>query len=272
MKILKKLFLFSLSAFFFSGCIEVQTLVNVNKDGSGTIQEKVLFSKEMVSLLSSFNVSDSTASKSKSGSPFYDVEKLKSEAGNMGEGVRYISSKQITEGDREGYTATYGFSDLNKIKVSDNPGNKASIGNSQEDKNKKKQYLTFNFKPGSPAQIIINIPKEDNKKPATETKVKKDTSNMNNPFAKHFLNMMKDFRFSLELNVNGKIENTNATYVKGSKVTLFDVEFDKLMKDKNKVDELYNLQNSDSEEMKKLLKSMPGVKIEMENPVNIKFD
>ncbi len=272
MKFFKRLFVLSLTALFFSGCIEVKTLVNVNKDGSGTIQEKVLYSKEMIGLLSSFNVSDSTGTKSKSRSPFYDVDKLKSDAGNMGEGVSYISSKEIKEGDREGYIATYGFKDLNKIKVSDSPDSKTSFGNNGNEKNKKKQYLTFNFTPGSTSQIVIDLPKDKMKKEGPKSKVKKDTSNMNNLFAKQFLSLMKDFRFSLTVNVNGKIKSTNASYVNGSKITLFDVEFDKLMKDKNKVDELYNLQNSDPEEMKKLLKGMPGVKIELNNPVNIKFN
>lgn len=272
MKIVKKLFLLVLVAFFFSGCIEVQTTVNVNKDGSGTIQEKVLFSKEMVQMLSSFNVSDSSSAKDTSKSPFYDVDKLKSEAKGMGEGVEFISSKEIKEGDREGYMATYGFKDLNKIKVSENPENKASIGNSNKDQGKKNKYLTFKYISGSPAEILISMPKEKmkNSKPKTETK--KDTSNMNNPFAKQFLSMMKDFRFSLSVNVNGKIESTNATYVNGSKITLFDVEFDKLLENKDKVDELNNIQNYNTEEMKKILKGMPGVKIELKNPVILKFE
>ncbi len=272
MKILKNLFMLSLTALFFSGCIEVQTHVNVNKDGSGTINEKVLFSKEMVSLLSSFNVSDSTGSKGKSGSPFYDVEKLKSEAGNMGEGVKYISSKEIKEDGRVGYEAVYGFKDLNKIKVSENPEAKTLFTGSKNDKNKKKEYITFNFTRGTFSQISINLPNDKTKKAKPESETKKDTSNMNNPFAMQFLNMLKDFRFSLDVNVNGKIKSTNASYVKGSKVTLFDVEFDKLMKNKNDVDKLYNLRNSDPEETKKLLKKIPGIKIEMENPVKIKFD
>lgn len=272
MKIFKKFCMFLLIAFSFSGCIEVQTLVNVNKDGSGTLEEKVLFSKEMISMFSSFNLSDSAVSKDTAHTPFYNIKELKSEAKNMGEGVKYISSKEIKEGDREGYVAVYGFKNLNKIKVSDNPESKVSLDNNQKNQNTKKEYLTFNFKPGDQPEIIISMPKEKFDKSKSEPGVKKDTSSSGQALTKEFLGMMKDFRFSLTVNVNGKIESTNATYVNGSKITLFDVEFGKLLENKDKMDELDNLQNTSMDELKKLLKGMPGVKIELNNPVTVKFE
>ncbi len=273
MKIFKSFCLFLLAAFFLSGCIEVQTLVNVNKDGSGTLEEKVLFSKEMIEMFSSFNFADSTAVKdSAAHSPFYNVKELKSEAKNKGEGVRYISSKEIKEDGREGYVAVYGFKNINKIKVSESPESKASLGSLQKDENKKKEYLTFNFKPGTQPEIKISMPKGKFEKPESETEVNKDTSSTGQAFAKEFLGMMKDFKFSLAVNVKGKIVNTNATYVDGSRVTLFDVEFGKLLENKDKMDELNNLKDYNLEKMKELLKGMPGVKIELNNPVTVKFE
>ena len=39
---------------FLSGCIEIQTKVSVNKDGSGTVEEMVLMSNEMIKMMNEF--------------------------------------------------------------------------------------------------------------------------------------------------------------------------------------------------------------------------
>ena len=48
MKKLKSLLIFILLPFVLAGCLQVETTLNVKKDGSGTINEKVLFSKTFV--------------------------------------------------------------------------------------------------------------------------------------------------------------------------------------------------------------------------------
>ncbi len=272
MKIAKKLFLFIIIIFFFSGCLEVQTTVNVNKDGSGTVNEKVLFSKDMVALLSSFNQSDSTDSSGNSKFTLMNVEDLKSHAPEMGEGVKFISSKEIKEDGKEGYTVVYSFTDLSKLKINENPDNKMGISGNDLDKKEKKDYMTFNFKPGSPAEVLVNISKKDMNKESQDKKNQKDTSNVNNLFAKQFLSMMEDFRIAIRLHINGEIESTNASYVNGSNVTLFDVSFKELVKDKDKFDEFSRMEGQDVNELKKFLKSVPGIKMELNNPVTVKFD
>jgi len=256
----------------FSGCLEVQTIVNVNKDGSGTVNEKVLFSKDMVELLSSFNVSDSTDSTGTSKFSFVDEKELKSHASDMGDGVNYVSGKEIKEDGKEGYSVVYSFDDLSKLRINENPNNKMNLSESDTGKSEKKEYLTFNFKQGNPAEILVNMSKKDLNIPSEEKKESKDTVSADNPFAKQFLNMMKDFRISIRLHVNGNIENTNATYVEGSDITLFDIAFKELFKDKDKLDEFSRMNNHSISELKEVLKNIPGIKLELNNPVSVKFD
>ena len=272
MKIAKHLLVFVIIAFFFSGCLDVQTTVNVNKDGSGTINEKVLFSKDMVALLSGFSKSGSADSSGNSKFSLMNVEDLKSHAPEMGGGVKFVSSKEIKEDGKEGYTAVYSFTDLSKLKISENPDNKMGMSGNGKGKKEKKDYMTFKFNPGSPAEILINMSKKDLKKKPQPKSNSKDTSKADNAFAKQFLSMMKDFRVSVKLHVNGNIENTNATYVNGSDVTLFDVSFNELFKDKDKLDKFSKMEDQDVSELKKFLKSVPGIKMELNNPVSIKFE
>ena len=256
----------------FSGCLEVRTTVNVNKDGSGTLNEKVLFSKDMVELLSSFNVSDTTDSTGSSKFSFVDEKELKSRAAEMGEGVEYVSSKDIKEDGREGYCVVYSFNDLSKLKINENPNNKMNLSETDSGNNEKKEYLTFNFKQGNPAEILVNMSKRNLNVPSEDKKSSRDTVGADNPFAKQFLNMMKDFRISIGLHINGKIESTNASYVEGSNITLFDVAFKELFKDKDKLDEFSRMKDHSISELKEVLKNIPGIKLELNNPVLIKFD
>ena len=272
MKTAKRLFVIIIIAFFFSGCLEVQTTVNVNKDGSGTINEKVLFSKDMVALLSGFSKSDSSDTTKSSKFSLMNVEELKSHAPEMGEGVKFVSSKEIKEDGKEGYTAVYSFTDLSKLKINENPDNKTGMSGNDQGKKDKKDYMTFQFKPGSPAEILVNMSREDMKKESRNKKNSKDTSNVNNVFAKQFLTMMEDFRVTVRIHVNGDIESTNASYVNGSNVILFDVSFKELVKDKDKLDKFSRMEGHDVNELKELLKSVPGIKMELNNPVTIKFD
>ena len=54
MKKITLLLTFILLTFFIAGCLQVETTLKVKKDGSGTINEKVLFSKTFVNMIKEF--------------------------------------------------------------------------------------------------------------------------------------------------------------------------------------------------------------------------
>ena len=272
MNLLYKLSLFSIISLLFGGCLEVETTINLNKDGSGTLEEKVLMRKEFVDMLSGFNLkSDNDSTKSTKFSLF-NSDELKSDASKYGDNVDYVSGKEINENGREGYKAVYKFQNINQLKIDSDPGNKVSISQADSQNNKPKEFITFAFTGSNPSDLIIKMPKakfDDSSQTSIENA---DTANANNPMQNDFMNLMKDFRFALKLHVNGKIKSTNATYVKGSNITLFDVEFDKLLKNKDEVKKLNNFKSQNIDEMKKMLEKVPGIKIELNELVNVKFD
>ncbi len=271
MKLVYKINLFFLFAFLFYGCIETKTTINLNKDGSGTIEEKVLMTSDFVKMMSEFNLkSEDDTSKSEKFTLFNEKE-LKDRSKDFGEDVKYISGKEIKENGKEGYTVVYSFKNINQVKVNNDPGSQTSFTQSNTEAKEPPEFITFNYTGGNPSEVKVNMPskKFDD---STESTVTSDSSNGNNPLEQEFYNMMKDFRFTLLVHINGKIENTNATYVDGPDITLLDVSFDKLLENKDKLNEMNKIKEKNIEAMKKLLKDVPGIKLELNDIVNVKYD
>ena len=113
MKKNKSLLIFPLLMLFFAGCLQVETTLKVNKDGSGNINEKVLFSKTFVNMLKDFAEAfqDSTSTEEFS---MFSEEEIIADAKDYGENVTYVSYKKIDNENWEGYQATYSYDDITK--------------------------------------------------------------------------------------------------------------------------------------------------------------
>jgi hypothetical protein len=83
--------------------------------------------------------------------------------------------------------------------------------------------------------------------------------------------MMEEMSIAVSVDVEGKIVNTNASYVDGSKITLFEMNFAEMMKNKEAFKEFKNKEPKNIDEMKAFLEKFPGMKIQIDRPVKIKF-
>ncbi|MCK7522006.1 MAG: hypothetical protein MZV64_32165 [Ignavibacteriales bacterium] len=75
----------------------------------------------------------------------FEEEKIKAKASELGEGIEFVSMKNIVTEEKEGYTAIFKFKDLNKVKVNQDPSNKMPMGESQEGSDTTSEYLFFKF-------------------------------------------------------------------------------------------------------------------------------
>ncbi len=272
MKRILQLFILFSTLLILNGCIDVQTHINVNKDGSGTIRETMLLSRETVMMLQSFKSGISDSSKSNNDFDLFKEDELKKKAADYGPGVTYVSGQKISKDGQEGYTVLYKFKDINKLKLNENQVKKSPMEMGSKSKKDKSEYITFHLNRGSIPELVINMP-EDKMKSSDETEVEKpDTAAADSGFAQMFYNMMKDFRIALVVHINGNIKSTNATYVNDSDITLLDVKFADLIKDKDKIALLSRSQNQSVDELKTLLKNIPGIKLELNRKIKVKFD
>ena len=273
---LRSLLLALSTAFFFSGCFQIDKSVQVKPDGSGTITETVTMGSEMLTqmkaMASGFGDAAAAGGKPKA-FELLDEAKLKEDAKKMGEGVTLVSSKKIREKDREGYVATYAFADINKVKLSTNPPDIGGAGAMKMTGKSDTEPVTFAFTKGKTAELTVTTPamKPAAAKSKDEAAADATQDAMNEAMLPMMQQMFKDMRMSMSVEVVGKITATNAENKEGSRVTMLDVDFNKILADPAKLKAMAKIKDPNSAEAKAFLKTIPGMKVELANPVKISF-
>jgi hypothetical protein len=270
MKLLRFITIAFTAAILFSGCIQIETKLFVKKDGSGTIEERVVMSKSFVSMLKEFAQSfqDSTAQEE---FVLFKEAEIMADANNYGADVHYVSHEFIYEENWEGYSAVYSFNDVSKIKLTPDPDDKVEVGMEQESE-AAKDYYYFSFAKGDIAELTIDRPEIEMDKKENEETDDTDSEEVDSEIGEEFLEMMNGMKIKVKVEVDGNIMNTNASYVEGSEVTLFQMDFSEMMKNKEDFKEFTNKQPGSLEEMKEFLQNFPSIKLEIEKPVKIKFN
>jgi hypothetical protein len=291
----------------FTGCLNTKTSVKVNTDGSGEITQTFLISNSLMSMMNSSAAekagTDSSATKEEESAgedqdtatadsatddsaaktdaeptpdlaaKLMDKEKLAKHAAEMGEGVTLVSADPYTEGDFSGYKAVYSFKDVSKLKINQNPmdlmpSDLSGSGNAPPDD---KEYITFTFKKGSPAALAINMPALNNKSKTDNSKTGEKPKEPDASTLSMMKQIYKDMKINMSVEVQGTITDSNAQFKSGSAITLMDMDFNKILADDKSFNALAKSQVNTIEEMKALVKSVKGLKIELQKTVNVKF-
>lgn len=266
---MKKIFITIVLSLSFWGCFEFGILVKVNSDGSGTVEQTVIMNKEIVQQMQEFTQSFDETNKKKFS--LIDKKKLIKDAATMGEGVYYLYVKQISEKEREGYIAYYSFQDINKLKINQNPSEKVSLPGEGESKAPDEPF-TFSFQRGKLKTLIVKQPEITfTPDSASDTSQESPAAADDTSGLEMMMEMMKGFRVSIEVQVNGSIQKTNATYVNNNRVTLMEMDFEQLVRDREKFNTFSKQKPQTMEEAKQVLKDIPGIKLEMAKETTIQF-
>jgi tetratricopeptide (TPR) repeat protein len=89
--------------------------------------------------------------------------------------------------------------------------------------------------------------------------------------AKEMKDMFKDMKVNIALEVEGNITSTNATHREGSKITLMEVDFGKLLENEEALKKINQLEPRNADEARKLLKDVPGIKVEFNPQLRVEF-
>jgi hypothetical protein len=209
---------------------------------------------------------------------FFDESKLKANAKNMGEGVTFLSGSKISIDDFEGYKATYAFEDINKVKINQNPGEKVPSVSQQDGPGtdgKAKEHVIFAFQKGKPAELIIRSPKKsiDSKsKDAGDTQPPRNDEKASDEATAQVKELFKGMKIALSVVVDGSIVETNATHRDGSKITLVEMDFGKLLEKPELFLQLSESQLKSLEESKVLMQQIPGIKVDLHDEIRIRFE
>lgn len=256
------------------GCIEIYTTINLKPDGTGTIEKNLMMSKEAIMMVSSFfPEGDSSGRK---GFELFDEDKFRRDALDMGDHVTYLSGRKQADEDKEGYVITYGFTDIDKVRIGQNPSriveqpelaemNDTSSSNGSE-------YISFDLEKNSPSVLTIKLPSEEfqeSEKEQLESAV--DTIRIDTGMEKKIKEMVSRMKMAFVVNVPGTITETNAEYHEGSKVILAQIDFGKLIENPANYKRFLAMKNKPFSEAKKFLRTIPGMKIELNSRVKVKF-
>lgn len=271
MTIIKTMILCSSLLFFLAGCLQVETTINVQKDGSGTINQKIAMSKTFVNMMKEFAQAFQDSTSTEKFNLFKDDEII-ADAKDYGEDVKYVSHEFISDDQWEGFQAVYSFNDITKIKIQPDPGSKVGMDEEQEGKTADEEYYFFKFNKGDVSELIIDRPPIELNSKSEENKDTLRASEQNDEeMGEEFLKMMEGMKINIEVQFDGKITSTNASYVDGSKITLMQMDLGEMMKDKESFKEFKDKEPKNIEEMKEFLEKFPGMKIEIEKPISVKF-
>ena len=272
MKFTKFLLVGIVFSMFFFGCLQVNTTVNLNQDGTGTIEEIVVMKDEVINMMKEFAMAfDST--KSEEFNMFNETD-LKAKESEYGKGVKYLSGEKITINGYQGFKAVYAFEDINKLTLNPNPDSKVPFGddlNEPEDK-AAQDFLKFDFKKGNPSTLVINFPKpEMEDKIETEESTEFEDSTFSEEEEQKMIEMFDGMKIKVSLNFNDPIKETDASFVDGNKITLMEIDFSEVIKNKEILENLQKNKPETMEEFKQVIGDVPGIKVEFKGKVIVKF-
>lgn len=252
-----------------SGCISVETVIRVKADGSGTVTETVTMNPEAVA--NAIATSGQAGAKDKPPDfglgPLDDAALAKARAATMGEGVTFVSADPIDTKTARGLTVVYAFRDVGKLMVSQRPNTRLGLPSARAD-----QQIRFAFERNHSGTSVLTVRMRDplaSPRPAASPGPKPDANPAAMAMARQIFQGM---RLRLAVEVDGKIAKATSAWVDNATVTLLDVDFGVLVQDEAKLNQLRAASTGGSlDDLKQVLKDVPGIKINVEPEVRIEF-
>ena len=251
-----------------AACLQDHKEIKVRPDGSGTLTVTFMMSKEALNQMKQMAQAFGGPG-GKMEDPFSE-EKAKKDASTYGKGVNFVSAEKVTKGDFEGIKALYTFTDITKLTLDQkpsNPGPKIPGQPPQEREN-----LVFKRETLANGNTLITVvqpmKKPEEEQPSTPAPPAAPGGEQQLMMMKQ---MFKGLKFSISLAVDGTLVKTNTPHVEGNKLTIVEVEFDKLLENPEKFAELAKRQPKTLEDMKKVMKDVPGIKFNPEPQTTVEF-
>lgn len=259
-----------------SGCIRMHTTVHVKKDGSGTIEQKMLFTGMLEGIVN--QPSESGESSEKPAPP--DEKQLKEMAAGFGPEVRAIGAKQIDTSKEHGFVVTYAFDDIEKVRIGNaqqmtmnRPADSTAVSSDSTATKKPETWFTFAMKRGANPELVISKQSQLNASsrgisaPGSGGKASAKEQAQMLEMIKPFL---KGLKMSVDVVVDGRVVRSDASWRTGSRIVLYSMDFDTILARRDLFSGKYD-GLSDREFIRRSGKN-PGLKFEFKDQVHVLFN
>jgi len=241
-----------------SGCLEIDTKVLVNADGSGTLTERFVLKGPMARMIQRMGSDASSV---------VDRAKAEKRARELGRGVKVTSVEPLREGEGVGAVAVFTFEDVNGLQLNANP-TVSQDAKSAPAIATSSTPITFSFERGPPAVLTVAIGTMNKARQSADKQPEVDVTVKPPAMIKQ---IFKGMRIAITVGVAGQIIETNATWRDGNSVTLVELDFDTILANPDGFKALQSQSDSAAQDMKSALQSIPGVKVEPQAEVKIVF-
>jgi hypothetical protein len=251
-----------------SGCFRSTTMITVRADGSGVIDQEMGANPQAAAMLKGFSGSASGQQAGESGpTEFFGREQAEKLGAQMG--VRFVSGEPVKTADLDGYRAHYAFDDITKLTVPMNQDPTGGLGGSARQTST--PPLGFDFeRRGAASLLTIRMPEQKTMGLGADGPLGRipgasgDTQEGAQALSMMKM-MMRGLFVDVTLAVDGRLVKTNAPHVNGSRITLIQMDFDKLIDTPGALQKLQRASDASA------LKDIPGLKITTDPKVSIEF-
>lgn len=246
-----------------SACFQFSTVLTVKADGSGTIDQRLLFTQAAVAQLRQLGALGGGAQ------DFDPVseQQARDTAATMGPGVTYVSSTSINTSEGVGRDIKYAFSDISQLRLDQAPpppGGMAVAPQGADSSNRVAFRLTRQADGHALLTIVV---------PQLPAVGGSNASPANSPSAAQIAMlkpMLAGAHLSIAIEPAGRLVRTSTPYVSGQRITLVDVDVDSLLSDNTLLPRLQAAQTA--EEAKTILKNVPGLTVTLDPEITIEFE
>jgi hypothetical protein len=246
-----------------SACFQSSTVLTVKADGSGTIDQRVVFTQSAIAQLRQL------ATLSGGGDPqtFDPVseEQAREGAAVLGPGVTYLSSTPINNSDGVGRDIKYAFTDINQLRVDQAPVPPG--GGTITSRDDERVAFKLTRQPNGNALLTITVPQmpalgAGDNAGQSFTAPSPEQIALIRP-------MVAGAHVSIAIEPAGRLVRTNSLYVTGQRVVLLDVDLDSALSDDALLRKLQTAKTPD--DAKTVLKNVPGLIMNLEPELTIEF-
>jgi hypothetical protein len=247
-----------------SACFQFSTVLTLKADGSGTIDQRILFTQAAVAELRQLAALGGGAQ------DFDPVseQQARDAVTTMGPGVTYVSSTPVNTSEGVGRDIKYAFTDISQLHLDQAPPPPGGMPVAPQSADSSDRIsFTLTHQADGHALLKVGVPQlpalgRDNASQSSRSP-SADQIAMLKP-------MLAGARLSIAIEPAGRLVRTSSPYVTAQRVTLVDVNVDSLLNDDTLLQRLQAARTP--EEAKTILKSVPGLKVNLDPEITIEFE
>jgi hypothetical protein len=251
-----------------SACLNTSTLIRVAPDGSGTIEQTLLFNaKSIENAFAGMGFKPTGKSSSRSG-PAMDEASMKKAAESLGNGITLVSVTPVKQpSGYEGVTARFRFADITALDTSEflmpGPAKELSPG---ADGSGSGDRVRFTMQRTPAGTSVLTATFDDTTSGSGKSSKNKNNAGpgLDDPEVRQIVKtLFKGFRIGIDLEVIGQVVRADADHVNGKRITIAEIDMEELLLNGDKLNSLDKVLGPDASiaEMRPHLNKIKGLKI-----------